>query len=66
MYNSSRKLFLHYLHGGISEKHTPLWHLNLYRTQEDTRIYYLRERPQTLFAELNLALSHTLLPLLKL
>lgn len=41
------------------------WHSNLYRAREDPRIYNLRERPQTLFTELNLTLSHTLLPPLK-
>lgn len=48
----------------LRETYIP-WHLNLYGAREDPRIYNLRERPQTLFTELNLTLSHTLLPTLK-
>lgn len=38
------------------------WHLDPYRTQEDPRIYCLRERSLAPFTELNLTLSHTFHP----
>lgn len=37
-------------------------HLDPYRTQEDPRIYCLRERPLASITELNLTLSHTFHP----